>query len=113
MLSPLHVLRAALARYRPRRMFWLGRPLRATIARDADGSCVLRIAYTQGVDWVALPATRDPSGPPDDDQLAAVAVALADRSLRPTEPWAIDTNAELCTSLVATRWPGATGTTEG
>ncbi|GAA1879147.1 hypothetical protein [Asanoa iriomotensis] len=109
MLTSLRAMwRAAVARFRPRPLWWLGRPLRATIARDTDGAYLLRIAYTQGVDWVALPAGAHPSDPPDADQLAAVAVALAERNLQPTEPWAIDTNAELCASLVATRWPGAT-----
>jgi hypothetical protein len=103
----LPLLRWLLARCRPRRNFWLGRPLRATIARDTNGRYVLRIHYTQGTDWVCLPATMSmpawrESAPPDDRQLAAVAAALADRSLARTTSWQIDTNADLCAPLTTT-----------
>jgi hypothetical protein len=105
-MSPL--LRV-LARCRPRRRFWLGRPMWATIARGASGGYLLRIGYTQGVDWVDLPAAMSRGVPgegtrPDARQLAAVAAALSDRRLARTTGWQLDADGNLCAPLTVTPW---------
>ncbi|RKN44306.1 hypothetical protein [Micromonospora endolithica] len=100
MLSPRRALRAAAARLLPRRPYWLGTPLRATIAAvTSGGGYVLLITYSQGTEWVDLPARTEPYDRPDDREFTAVAAALAARGLARTEAWAIDTNARLCASI--------------
>jgi hypothetical protein len=105
-MSPL--LRV-LARCRPRRRFWLGRPMWAIIARGASGEYLLRIGYTQGTDWVDLPAAVSRGVPgegarPDARQLAAVAAALADRRLTRITEWQLDADGNLCAPLTVTPW---------
>ncbi|PZF99494.1 hypothetical protein [Micromonospora deserti] len=104
MLSPLRALRRAATRLRPRRPFWLGRPLRATIAPATSGGYVLLIRYAQGTEWVFLPTRTQPYQRPDEREFTAVAAALATRGLIRTTPWHIDTDANLCADITpATR----------
>jgi hypothetical protein len=105
----MNLLSRALARCWPRRRFWLGRPMWATIARGTSGEYLLRIGYTQGVDWVDLPAAVSTGVPgegsrPDARQLAAVAAALSDRRLTRTTEWQLDADGNLCAPLTVTPW---------
>jgi len=111
MLSPLRALRRAAARLRPRRLFWLGAPLRATIAPAACGGYVLLIDYAQGTEWVSLPTRTEPYDRPDEREFTAVAAALAERRLTRTTPWQIDTDARLFVDIAAIRTVSRTSAT--
>ncbi|WP_328853382.1 hypothetical protein OG994_12725 [Micromonospora globbae] len=100
MLSPVRALRRAATRFRPCRPFWLGTPLRATIAPAASGDgYVLLIRYAQGTEWVDLPTRTGPYDRPDEREFTAVAAALAARGLTRITPWQIDTDAHLCAPI--------------
>ncbi|MET8123426.1 hypothetical protein [Micromonospora sp. NPDC005291] len=104
MLSPLRALRTAATRLRPRRPYWLGTPLRATIAPAACGGYVLLIHYTNGVEWVSsLPTRTEEYDRPDEREFTAVAAALATRGLTRTTPWQIDQHARLCAPIAVIR----------
>ncbi|NIL56231.1 hypothetical protein HCB18_04185 [Salinispora arenicola] len=103
MLSPMQVLRRAAARFRPRPRWWLGTPLRATIAPATHGGYLLLIHYTQGTEWVSTLPTRTTPGRHDERELAAVADALSARGLTRTSPWQIDSDARLCTDITTVR----------
>lgn len=108
MLSPIQALRRVAARVRPRPRWWLGTPLRATIAPATHGGYLLLIHYTQGTEWVrTLPAHTSQPDRPNEGEFAAVADALTARGLTRTSPWHIDSDARLFTDITTTR---ATGT---
>ncbi|WP_018218223.1 hypothetical protein [Salinispora vitiensis] len=107
MLSPIQALRRAVARVRPRPRWWLGTPLRATIAPAASGGYLLLIHCTQGTEWVrTLPRRNGTPDRPDEGEFAAVADALTARGLTRTSPWHIDSDARLCTDITTTRATG-------
>jgi hypothetical protein len=110
MLPSLRALLSALTRLRPRRNWFLGTPQRATIAAVAPAGYILLIDYTNGRDWVTLPARRPgeewtalstavTDDRPDERELTAVDAALADRRLIRTQPWGIDNNGRLCADI--------------
>ena len=114
MSSPFRVLLTALARFLPHPRWWLGKPLRATIAPVEPSGHVLLVAYTNGTDWATL--SPDDDGPEwtalstrvTDDPLQAaefteVETALAKLRLVRTEPWAIDADGRLCASIAVER----------
>lgn len=104
MLSPIQALRRAVARVRPRPRWWLGTPLRATIAPAAHGGYLLLIHYTQGTEWVStLPVRTSQPDRPTEGEFTAVADALTARGLTRTSPWQIDADARLCTDIAAVR----------
>ncbi|SCF05473.1 hypothetical protein [Micromonospora tulbaghiae] len=105
MLSPRRALRAAAARLRHRRPYWLGTPLRATITAAASGGYTLLIDYNQGTEWVDLPPRTEPYDRPDEREFTAVAAALAARRLIRTTPWQIDAHGRLFAPVVVFR-PG-------
>src|SRR3954447_14327664 len=94
-------LLTALRRFGPRSNWFLGTPLRATIAPVLPAGYILLIDYSNGRDWVTLHggqpgedwtslATEVTDGRPTEQDLAAIDAALADRQLSRTEPWGID-----------------------
>ncbi|MFF4879723.1 hypothetical protein [Micromonospora sp. NPDC000668] len=103
MLSSLRKLLIA-ARLRPRRPYWLGTPLRATIAAAACGGYILLIDYAQGTEWVSSLTTRmEEYDRPDEREFAAVAAALAARGLIRTTAWQIDAYGRLCAPIAVIR----------
>jgi hypothetical protein len=99
MLSPLRALLRAVARFRPRPAWWLGRPHRATIARAASGGYRLLIHHDQGVEWIDLPERTEPYEYPDDREFTAATDALADRRLVWVLPWQLDQHGNLTAPL--------------
>ncbi|MDO3687360.1 hypothetical protein [Micromonospora sp. C28ISP2-4] len=108
MLLPLRALRTAVARLRTHRPFWLGTPLRATIAPAASGGYTLLIDYNQGTEWVELPTRVQPYDRPDEREFTAATAALAERRLIRTTPWQIDAHGRLCAPVVVFRLGKAT-----
>ncbi|MFV2099818.1 hypothetical protein [Micromonospora sp. LOL_024] len=103
MLSPRRALRNAVARWRPRRPFLIGTPLRATITAAASGGYTLLIQYSQGTEWVDLPLRMEGYDRPDEREFDAVAVALASRGLTRTTAWQIDAYGRLCAPIAVNR----------
>ncbi|MEE6260188.1 hypothetical protein [Plantactinospora sonchi] len=97
----MRALRRAATRLRPRRPYWLGTPLRATIAAAACGGYILLITYSQGTERVHLPTRMEEYDRPDEREFAAVATALAERGLTRTTPWQIDAYGRLCAPIAS------------
>jgi hypothetical protein len=83
-------LRVLAARLRPRPAFWLGKPIRVTIAAAACGGYILRIHHTQGVEWIDLPDRTEAYDRPDEREFTAAAAALTGRRLVWVLPWELD-----------------------
>jgi hypothetical protein len=105
MLPPQRALLTALSRFRPRPMWWLGRPYRVTIAAAASGGYLLLIHHTQGTEWIELPTRTEPYDHPDEREFSAAADALAARRLAWVLPWQLDANGSLTAPITTLTGP--------